>query len=296
MAEVINFNILEPRLSLKYQRNQNQFFEVSFNKFSQNRIQFPLLNFGLPVDVIIPIYDNVRPPLTNQYNVSFVDNDFIFPNLTLVSSVYYKNLRQLTTIERVLPFVNNFDENFQDFLAFNGEGRAYGLELSLNYTTRKHDFTINYHLSRSERRYSSINDSEWFPHEFDRLQELNLIYSSTINKYWSYYFNFALSSGAPVSLPSGVIEVQEDFFFFTFDKRNNHRLSPFHRLNLSFERKNLSHKNGRNYNLVFSLYNAYYSRNAYDANLLRVNNSDEFVVNELSVFPIIPSISYNTRF
>ena len=290
-----HFSNLEPRISLKYDIDDNRFLEGSYNRLSQNRIQFPLLNFGLPLDIIIPVFENILPPITDQLSLSFVQNNLFTDKLNLVTSIYYKNLSRLTTIERLVPIVNNFDENFQDHLAFDGIGVAYGLELSLNYSTAKNDLSINYHLSRSLRRYEEINRGEWFPHEFDRLHELNIIYSRTFGRHWSFYCNLAVFSGAPVTLPTGILEVEEDIFFFTFQERNNFRLSPFHRLNLSIVRK-LKHKKGRPYNLSLSLYNAYNSRNPFDANLIREQGSQEFRVNELAVFPIIPSLNYSTSF
>ncbi len=291
----IREGVIEPRVSVRKQLGVNSFIEASYNRLSQNRIQFSLKNYAFPLELNIPIGDKVRPPLTQQLGLSFVKNRMYQSSVNALFSVYYKRLDNLTTVDKVVPFTNSFDENFEKYLSFNGKGEAYGFEASLSYSSEVHSIICNYHLSRSFRRYETINDGSWFPHEFDRPHELSLIYQYEPSAKNSIYFNFTLNSGHITTLPSGVVEVNDDINFYFFSDRNNYRLPFYHRLDIAYSRK-LATKFKRPATITFALYNAYYSRNAYDVVVFRNLDTGNYELKRLAVFPIIPSVNYSIKF
>ena len=75
--------------------------------------------------------------------------------------------------------------------------------------------------------------------------------------------------------------------------RNAYRMSPYHRLDISFTRT----KPGSNGNraLIFSAYNAYNNLNPFFA-LAEPQADESTIIREYGLFPIIPSIAWRFHF
>lgn len=295
LGENLQYWNLEPRISLRKFFGDNTFLEASYNKLSQNRIQFSLKNYAYPLELNIPIGGRIFPPTTQQVGLTLVMNKFLRQNINSIMSVYYKEMTNLTTFQNVIPFTNSFDENYEDYLAFDGIGKAFGFEASFSFEKGFHNILANYHLSRSFRKYSTINESQWFSHEFDRPHEFSLTYSFDTNKKFSYFFHFTLNSGTPTTLPTGVLELSEEINLYFFKERNNYRLPSYHRADVAISCKlNTRIKNPAK--ITFSVYNAYYNRNVYDVVVYKNDLNAGFSLKKLSLLPIIPSLTYNKRF
>lgn len=286
--------ILEPRTSLKYSIGNDQFLEVSFAKLTQNKVQYPIVNFGLPLDIWIPISEEVFPPIVYHYNLSYVANHFIADNLTLTGSLYYKSLKDLSSLESVLPFLVEFGDNYTDYLLKDGKGQAYGMEVSLDFNRPHFNIFLGYHLGRSLRQFSGINNGEPYPFEFNRLHELNSYINLKLSPKWNFTGSFHFASGTPVTLPTAYIKLNEDFRFYLFEKRNNYRNPIYHRGDIAFSHTSTT-KRDRLRTWTFSVYNFYYRKNAYDTTI-DIQENDEFTIKDISVFPIIPSILYSLEF
>lgn len=286
--------ILEPRASLKYSLNRDQFLELSFAKLTQNKVQYPIVNFGLPLDIWIPISEEVLPPIVHHYNLSYVANHLFTDNLTLTGSVYYKNFRDLTTLESVLPFLVEFGDNYTDYLLNDGKGEAYGMELSLDYNRPNFNVFLGYHFGRSLRQFSEINEGEAYPFEFNRLHELNSYLNLKLSSRWKFTWSFHFTSGTPATLPTAYINLDEEFRFYLFERRNNYRNPIYHRGDLAFSHTSTTKKD-RLRTWTISVYNFYYRKNAYDTTVDIQDNGD-YTLKDISVFPIIPSVLYTLEF
>jgi hypothetical protein len=80
-------------------------------------------------------------------------------------------------------------------------------------------------------------------------------------------------------------------------QRNNYRMDPYHRLDISVNVKGKEHKNFQgSWNFsVFNLYNRYnpyiiYFDKQYTANSITIS------AKQISLFPILPSVTYNFKF
>ena len=286
--------IPEPRISVKYEIDTNRFFECSYNRLSQNKVQYPIVNFGLPLEIWIPISQEVLPPVVNHFNLSYVSNNFLVDNLNLSSSIYYKEFNNLTTLRSVLPFFVEFDENYTQYLAKDGQGRALGLEIGLEYSNTILNAYAGYHLARSQRKFEDINEGNWYNFDFNRTHELNSYVDIKLSKKWRFTGSFNLSSGTPVGLPTAYIPVTENQNLFLFQERNNFRNPLYHRGDIAFTHKKLTKRN-RIRKWTFSVYNFYYRQNAYDTTI-ELSPSGNFEIVPISVFPIIPTFLYSLEF
>lgn len=116
--------------------------------------------------------------------------------------------------------------------------------------------------------------------------------------------SWTFSSGNAVTLPIGRFAFQDmehanRDYVPQFMARNSFRMPSVHRLDLGIVYK-LRPKKGEA-DLTFSIYNAYSRRNAYFIYFEGIPNAantyiESFRAKQVSLFPVIPSISYNFKF
>ena len=115
--------------------------------------------------------------------------------------------------------------------------------------------------------------------------------------------NFVFTTGNPITLPNGRVSVSGggslyDTFYSDYTDRNSYRLGNYHRLDLSVSYKTDRHFFGRPYHSewVLSVYNAYSRQNPYFV-YLEVNPDTRVSrATQVSLLPIIPSVSYHFSF
>jgi hypothetical protein len=111
----------------------------------------------------------------------------------------------------------------------------------------------------------------------------------TLSATWIYY------SGNAVTFPSGSYVVDGNIVPY-YTERNGYRMPDYHRLDLglTWQREKRKRLEG---SWNFSIYNVYARENAYAINFQPdPNNPTRMQAIQLSLFRIVPSITYNFRF
>ena len=185
----------------------------------------------------------------------------------------------------------------------NGEMRSYGLELLLRKNEGKFTGWISYTLSKSEQKTpgrnaaeTGINNGQWYKSAYDKTHNVAVTSAYTLSPKWSFGANFSLQSGQPVTYPNAQYEYQ-NIRIPSYGLRNEERLPVYHHLDLSATyTPKPDKKKGWQSEWVFSIYNLYNRSNAASISF----RQDEITgVNEavrLSIFGIVPGISYNFKF
>lgn len=135
----------------------------------------------------------------------------------------------------------------------------------------------------------------WFPAKQDRTHDFNItaVYELSnrllISGTWVYY------TGDAVTFPSGKYRV-DGFTVNYFTNRNGERMPDYHRFDVGltwYGKKKSKYESSWN----ISLYNVYARKNAYSISF-RENalNPMETEAVRLSLFSIVPSITYNFKF
>jgi len=122
-----------------------------------------------------------------------------------------------------------------------------------------------------------------------------------LNKRWKLSASFVYGSGNAASLP-------QRFYFVNgvltqeYSRINEYRLPSYHRLDFSATyspKKNETRKKWYT-EWVFSIYNAYSRQNPYfiyfDQEGSLADNNLQITAKQVSIFPIIPAVTYNFRF
>jgi hypothetical protein len=176
-----------------------------------------------------------------------------------------------------------------------GKGRTYGIELSFEKKEGRLTGWINYTLSRSERSFDAINNGSWYPAKQDRTHDFNIVAVYKLNDRLSVSAAWVYYTGDATTFPSGKYKIDGVTANY-FSERNGERMPDYHRLDLSVT-YNTKKKSRYESSWNFSIYNAYARENAYSISFRESEtNPAATEAVRLSLFSIVPSITYNFKF
>ncbi|HRJ16642.1 MAG TPA: TonB-dependent receptor, partial [Saprospiraceae bacterium] len=200
------------------------------------------------------------------------------------------------------------ENDWQDKVT-QGEGESYGLELFLQKKAGKTTGWIGYTLSWNWRQFDEINGGRRYPFRYDRRHDVSVVINHDFSKRVGLSAAWVYGTGNAVTLNTfrypGYIGQFTDIFGNTTDyvsdvesggERNAFRMRDYHRLDISLELRKQRPKSERKW--VFGVYNAYWRRNPYFMTTGSVfeNGVSRRVFREVSILPIIPSVSYQFKF
>ena len=283
---------LEPRFSASYQLNDENSIKASYNRNTQNIHLLNNSTSSTPTDLYVLSSNNIKPEIADQVSTgwfrNFDDNLFEFS-----AELYYKWLQNQIDYKDGASLLANPDVESQ--LTF-GSGRAYGLELYLKKKYGRFNGWISYTLSRTEDKFTAINDDQYFPASQDRTHDLSMVGIYKLSKRWTFSGTFIYATGNAVSYPTGKYNIG-GLTTFSYSERNGYREPPDKRLDIG---ATLQGKDHRKYHSswTFSIYNTLSYWNPYTITFRdskTVPNTTEAV--ETSLFPKpIPSITWNFKF
>jgi hypothetical protein len=283
---------LQPRLAIELWFGKSAIFTGSFAKMQQYLHLLSDSGFGLPSDVWLPSTDNLKPEESWQATAGL--NFLPGNNWNIGFEGYYKQMDNIITYsdEGEIPIASSNDWESEIPV---GEGTAYGIESGITRKAGRTTGWINYTLSWAKRKFSSINDGNEFFARYDRRHNLKIGMVFRINENSEFTFNWNYGTGNRVTLVDQIFRLNDSTLVVNYEDRNNGFLPKYHRLDLSFNLYN-KYKWGQQ-KLSIGLYNAYNRKNPIYIDVDR-NDADiqQFVTKSVSIFPVIPSISYNLSF
>lgn len=282
---------LEPRLGLTYILNERQSIKASVGRNQQFLHLISNSTSGTPIDLWIPSSNNVKPQIADQIALGYFQN---FKENMFESSleVYYKNMKNQVDYKTGADLV--FNDNVESQLLY-GEGHSYGTELYLKKNKGKLTGWISYTLSKTERVFDGIGNGKSYPATWDRTHDLSVVSMYKLNESWTFSASFAFRTGDARTFPIGKYEVNNETVNL-YGRRNQNRMPDYHRLDLGAT-KFFKSKNNFESSLNFSIYNAYGQRNAFALQFEDdPNDPTKSIVNRISLFNFVPSITYNFKF
>ncbi len=294
--KVVTYKNIEPRLSLRLMLTGSASIKASY---TQNYQYIHLASFSsvsLPTDVWIPSSTIIKPQFGTQYAAGFFKN---FKNNGYETSieVYYKTLEnQIDYKDGATPGDNigdNADNNFT-----LGEGESFGIEFFFKKKYGKTTGWIGYTLAKTHRRFDAINDGKYFPAKYDRRHDLSLVVTHELNSKWSFSGVFIYATGNAITLALSRYTI-ESAIITQDGSRNGMRMAPYHRLDLSAT-YTLPKKRKYQSSWNFSIYNAYNRYNPYfiyfDTEGSITQGDFKTRIKQVSLFPILPSVTWNFSF
>lgn len=289
---------LEPRLAFLYRVHDKHSFKVSYTHMSQFVHQLSNSYLNLPLDFWIPATERIKPMVSRQIAVGFYG--IWGRNVNYSCEGYYKTMAHLLDYRGgigIVPSVSKWDERVSE-----GNGRAYGLDFSLNY--HKKDFSVDgqYTLSWSKRQFDDYGPV-WFYDRFDHrhLLQLHGLYRF---KNMELYVAWIYRSGDRMTLPTqrvncpwlpdvdlpqlGPEEIQ------VAEYPNNIKLPDYHRMDIGL---NFNHTTKRGFQRIWnvSFYNVYCRLNPLFTEIVQQKDGS-YKGHSKGYIPIIPSFSYTLKF
>lgn len=300
---------LQPRVSSRYIISKDWSLKASYAQMQQHIHLLSNTSVGLPIDIWVPSTDSVPPQKSRQIAMSLNHNlkNGLF-EITLEG--YYKTMSDLMTLKPGAQIIGFQD--WQEKVETAGEGRAYGVELFLQKKKGKTTGWVGYTLAFSERKFNNINFGDWYPYKYDRRHDLSIVLAHKFNENFDIGATWVYGTGNNITLSTARypeiemggsingIEESEVNDIDYYPSRNNYRMAPYHRLDLGLN----FHKKKKWGERTWSIgaYNVYNRKNPF---FIRIDNKPTLVNGELvnnrvakqiSLFPIIPSVTYKFKF
>lgn len=297
--KIASFDNFEPRFAIAYTLDEDQSIKASYNRMSQYIHLISNTSAATPLDVWAPSGKYIKPQLLDQYAIGYFRN-FKNKEYSLETEVFYKD------VQNRIDYIDGADligNNAIEQVILNGKSRAYGWEVLLRKNTGKLSGFIAYTLSRSEQQTpgrtefeTGINNSEWYKTPYDKVHDLSITASYELSPKWNFGAIFALQSGRPVTYPNGYYQYQ-GIHVPSYSLRNENRLPAYHHLDISATYTPKPEKTkGWQSEWVFSVYNLYNRKNAASISFRQNEDNGMNEATRLSIFGIIPSVTYNFKF
>ena len=286
---------LEPRFTMRYLLDEQTSLKGSVSR----NIQYIHLvsNSGttLPTDLWVPSTYIVQPQTSWLYAAGLFKN---FRDNMFETSVelYYKQMQnQIEYKEGYTPSLNDPENSF-----VFGKGWSYGAELFINKTKGRWTGWIGYTLSWTWRQFPALNLGQKYPAKYDRRNDISVVSMYELNKHWKFSAVFVFASGNATSYPEKFYIV-EGVLTQDFSRINQYRLPPYNRLDLAAIYTPTHKKDKKLYSSwVFSIYNVYNRLNPYfvyfDQTGSPYDGSLQVQAKKVSIFPILPSVTWNFHF
>lgn len=303
-SSYLNF---EPRFSMNYLLREDLSIKASYARMAQYLHLLANGTIGLPTDLWVPVTDSVPPVIADQYALGLAYT--LEDKYEISLEGYYKKMNNLIEYKDGATFFGN-SENWDDKIEL-GSGYSYGVECFLQKKTGKTNGWIGYTLSWTNRQFDNLNFGRMFPYKYDRRHDVSLALIHEMDKTiglkeWKVDFGltWVYGTGNSVSLPISTYRAYDAMAYNEYYKgeytiienyidRNNFREPSYHRMDFSATFTRTQGRFEKSWNI--SVYNLYNRQNPY---YLFFDNNDngERVLKQLSLFPIIPSFSYNIKF
>ena len=286
----------EPRINLRVILDKTSSLKAGITLNHQYAHLVSTSNSTLPTDIWIPSSKNVKPQRALQYALGYFKN---FKENTYEASieVYYKHL--WNQIEFNDQFTPEFNVELEEDFVF-GKGRSYGVELF--FKKRLGDFNgwVGYTFSKTDRKFKELNDGKRYPAKFDRTHDVSLNVAYDINKVISIGATFVYATGNAFTIATEAYFI-DNSIITGYGDRNGIRLKAYHRLDIAMTvTPKYVHDRKFKSSFNFSIYNLYNRKNVYfmypniEGDVVTGNAEIQLI--EVSIFPIIPSFTWNFKF
>ncbi len=285
----------EPRLTGKYSFNDVSSLKFGFTATTQYVHLVSNSTSTLPGDVWVSSSDIVKPQRGTQYALGYFHN--FNDNMWETSlEVYYKDLQN--QIDYPENYVRKPAEQVENSFVF-GTGKAYGAEAYVRKSKGLLTGWVSYTWARTVRTFPDINLGKEFPSSYDIINDLAIVATYQLSRKWDLSANFVYRTGKPFTPLKELFFVNNNLNL-AYGERNSLRLPAYHRLDFGANFVPHPEKHGFAGSWTFSVYNIYNQLNPfflyYDVQTAFEKNQAKATALTVTLFPIIPSVTWNYKF
>ncbi len=303
------YSSIQPRLSANYLLKNDWAIKASFATMQQYINLLTNENIGLPTDLWVPSTAKIQPQQSQQIAIGTaktIKNEYEFS-----VEAYYKTMNNVISYREGANFLG-VQTAWEDKIV-QGKGKAYGLEFFIQKKEGKTTGWIGYTISRNYRQFDAINSGIEYPFKYDRRHDISVVVSHEFSKRFSLTGSWVYGTGNSITLATNdfplivrnntninrdsrtLVEVA------TVGEKNAYRMPAYHRLDVNLEFIKKKKRFTRKWSV--GAYNAYSRANPFyiirdEIDITKPDGSKgtQAVFRQISLFPIIPSITYGFKF
>lgn len=306
-----SYMALEPRFSAGYSFGNNMSVKASYARMRQYVHLLTSTGINLPLDLWVPSTDLVKPQHSEQYALG-VAKDFVEKNFSLSLEGYYKKMDNIVGYAPGSNFmlVDDDFENIDNFSweenLIRGQGWSYGIEFLLQRKIGRLSGWIGYTLSWTQHQFDEDNRGEKYYARYDRRHDISIVGIYKLTPHITLSGTWVYGTGNAVTLPEAEFSAKnyymDRFKAKEYGSKNDFRMRAYHRMDIAiqFHKK----KKNRERTWEIGLYNAYSRKNPFFYQITEKQiydattgvNRNKNILEQISLFPIIPSITYTLKF
>jgi len=318
-ADSKNYSAIEPRLVINYNFIKNISFKAGYAEMNQYIHLLSNTGIGLPTDLWVPSTGRIKPQFSRQYSAGFA-KDLPKYDITLTIEGYHKRTERILGYLPGASFMaiddptDSQEFTWQDNVT-PGEGKSTGVEFLVHKKSGDFNGWIGYTLSWTKLRFDELNFGKEFWARYDRRHDISIVLLYSLNDKVSFAGTWVYGTGNAITLPLGefpasphnpiadILESAGQPLYYSYNQNvtdygllNSYRMKPYHRLDLGVRFYKQLKKAERVWEI--GLYNAYSRKNPffYFVEEEWENETVTSKLKQVSIFPVIPSISYSIKF
>ena len=300
----------EPRISIQYKLLPDLSVKANYTLMNQYLHMVQNSGTNLPTDIWVPSTEKILPQYAQQWALGIV-KDFDKQHFFISLEAYYKKMENILGYKEGSNFLflnGNLgaSKNQLDWQNNVNQGQAwsYGTELLIQKKEGRFNGWIGYTLSWNIMQFDAVNFGKPFFAKYDRRHDISITGNYKLTNKITISATWVYTTGNRLTLPIGKVHDYELNKPMTlYSDKNSIQVKPYHRLDVGVQfHKNL--KKGRQRIWEISIYNVYNRLNTfyYFTQADEVYSESGKIIGssislkEVSVLPIIPSLSYTFKF
>jgi hypothetical protein len=309
----------EPRVSGSYYITNTMSAKASYAKMNQYIHLLTSTGVGLPTDLWVPATS--KAPAQESWQVAAgLAKDLPSHSTTFSLEGYYKESNNVITYKEGASFLlldDPSDANEIDWEdnVTSGVGWSYGLEMLAHKKSGKFSGWVGYTLSWTQFQFDEVNNGNPYWAKYDRRHDISVVGVYELSKGITLSGTWVYGTGNAITLPLATYPAQEHFPYLQaeynyiwpqtiqdYGEKNSFRMAAYHRLDVGVQFHKMFEKYERTWE--FSIYNTYNRKNPF-IYFVRTEGqynprTGEYVyqnkLKQLSLFQIIPSVSWSIKF
>ncbi|MBL7921745.1 MAG: TonB-dependent receptor [Bacteroidia bacterium] len=305
-----NFFNPEPRAALRYLFKNDFSLKASYALMNQYLHLLSNTGIGLPTDLWVPATNKTKPQQSQQIAIGAA-KDLPKQKLTITLEGYYKWMKNVLSYKEGASFLqindNDPDDNGTDWQnnVTSGNGLSYGAEVFIQKKSGNFTGWIGYTLSWTWLQFDSLNFGKRYPARYDRRHDLSIVGMYKINDHINISATWVYGTGNAITLPLASYSIEQNVLnnnlsynygqiVSDYGEKNSFRMAAYHRADIGIQ----FHKKLKRCERIFELsfYNLYNRKNPFYYYTQYDNTQNKTKLMQVSLFPILPSVSWTYKF
>lgn len=307
---------IEPRVGYQGMFANDFSISASISRMSQavHRVANPGL--GVPFEIFLPSTATLRPETSWNYSLGAAkDYSWGKSKFSVKTDAWYKSMKDIVEFKEGYDVLTSMLYKIgvtegADNIVTQGNGKAYGIDFSTEYSQKNWSLTADYTLMQARNKFEELNYGQSFAASTDIRHSLTITSEVKLSPTWLFSASWQYRSGKPITMPThvfayptpnaatGELDTSNPSLQVVETARNNYRTKPFHKLDVSFTH---NYKAFKKYNASISLgvYNVYNQYNPYLYYITTQKNASGNtipILKSMAIFSIIPSFNWSVKF